>query len=60
MNIEELPTLARLEQYEKQAQDLFEGHQLGDSESIWRIKTGHPLFREMSDSEIRSATFTKQ
>lgn len=58
MDLKELPTLARLEQYEKQAQDLVEGHRLSDSESIWRIKTGHPLFREMSDSEIRSATFT--
>ena len=58
MDLEELPTRARLEQYEKQAQDLVEGHKLGDSESIWRIKTGHPLFREMPDSEIRSATFT--
>jgi len=58
MHFKELPTLARLEQYEKQAQDLVEGHKLGDSESIGRIKTDHPLFRKLADSEIRSATFT--
>jgi len=58
MNLKELPTLARLEQYEKQVQDLVEGHRLGDTEAIWRIKTGHPHFRQMTDSEIRSATFT--
>ena len=58
MDLKELPTLARLEQYEKQAQDLVEGHKLGDSESIWHIKRNHPVFREMSDADVRSATFT--
>lgn len=56
--IKELPTLARLEQYEKQAQDLVEGHKAGDSESTWHIKINHPVFREMSDADVRSATFT--
>jgi ankyrin repeat protein len=57
MKFNELPTRARLEQYEKQAQDLVESHRLGDPESIWRIKNDHPRFREMSDSEVRSTTF---
>ncbi|PYV30985.1 MAG: hypothetical protein DMG22_18805, partial [Acidobacteria bacterium] len=57
MKLNELPTRAPLEQYEKQAQDLVEGHKLGDPESIWRIKNDHPRFREMSDSEVRSTTF---
>lgn len=57
MQLNELPTRARLAEYEKQARELVEGHKLGDPESIWRIKTDHPRFREMSDSEVRSTTF---
>jgi Ankyrin repeats (3 copies) len=57
MKLHELPTRSRLEQYEKQSQDLVDGHKLGDPESIRRIKNGHPRFREMSDSEVRSTTF---
>src|SRR5215470_8859381 len=58
MDLKELPTFASLEQYERQAQDLVEGHKLGDSELIWSIKTNHPLFCNMSPSEIRSSRFT--
>ncbi len=57
MKLNELPTRARLGQYEKQAQDLVDGHKLGDPESIWRIKSYHPRFRGMPDSEVRSTTF---
>lgn len=57
MHLNELPTRARLEQYAKRAQELVEGHKLGDPESIRRIKTGHPRFREMSDSEVQRTTF---
>jgi len=57
MKLNELPTRARLKQYEEQAQELVEGHKLGDPESIWRVKNDHPRFREMSDSEVRSTTF---
>ncbi len=56
MNPNELPTQARIEQYEKQARELVEGHNLGEPESIWRIKNDHPGFRELSDSEVRSTS----
>jgi hypothetical protein len=57
MELHELPARDRLEQYEKQAQDLVEGHRRGDSDSIWHLQKDHPHFREMSDSEVRSSTF---
>lgn len=57
MELHDLPARAHLKQYEKQAQGLVEGHQLGDREAIWHIKKDHPRFREMSDAEVRSTLF---
>ncbi|MDQ6708399.1 MAG: ankyrin repeat domain-containing protein [Acidobacteriota bacterium] len=58
MKLNELPTQARLEQYEKQAQELVEWHRLGDTETFWHIKSHHPRLSKMPASEVRSATFS--
>src|SRR5262245_25176420 len=58
MPLRQLPTRARLEEYQQQAQELVEGFKLGDPESIGRIRINHPHFRGMPDAEIRSGAFT--
>lgn len=58
MHIDELPTRSSLDQYAKQAQSLVEGNRSVDSEWIRYIKGNHPRFRGLSESDVRSATFT--
>ena len=64
MDITPLPYRASVEQYRKQAEDLFAAYQSGDSEAIRLIKQKHPRFlddkikwlpRNVSDSEVQSA-----
>ncbi|MBI4520697.1 MAG: ankyrin repeat domain-containing protein [Gemmatimonadetes bacterium] len=55
-SVDSLPYGATLEQYERQAQALFDALQSGDDAAHWRFKWEHPRFRGKSVTEVRSAT----
>ncbi len=64
MDLKPLPFCSFLELYEKQAEELLEGHRAGDSEAIKLIHEKHPRFldskipwlpKNLPDSEIRNA-----
>jgi ankyrin repeat protein len=66
MDLKPLPFRSVLEQYQKQAEELLVGHQLGDSQATRIVHQKHPRFldskitwlpRNLSDAEIRSAAF---
>src|SRR5262252_8009248 len=52
---ESLPFRASLEEYQKQAQSLFDALKSGDENAKWRFKWLHPRFREKSVREVRVA-----
>jgi ankyrin repeat protein len=65
MDLNPLPFRSSLEQYQKQAEELLEGHRSGDPDAIRLIHEHHPRFlrsdipwlpKEVSDAELRSAT----
>jgi hypothetical protein len=47
---------ATLEEYEQQAQALFEALQSEDQAAEWRVKWEHPRFRGKSIADVRAAT----
>jgi hypothetical protein len=64
MDLKPLPFRAGLEQYQKQAEELLEGHRSGDAQAIRVLHENHPRFldekipwlpKNLPDSEIRSA-----
>ena len=66
MDSKPLPFLSGLEQYEKQAEDLLDGHQSGDPQAIRLIHENHPRFldaaipwlpKNLADSEIQRTPF---
>ena len=66
MDLEPLPFLAPLEQYQKQAEELLQAHHSGDSRAIRLIHQKHPRFlddnipwlpKQLPDSAIQSAAF---
>ena len=68
MDITPLPFRARVEEYEKQADDLLEAWQAGDPGAIRIVTQKHPRFlnpeipwlpKKMSDSEVRSVTLQR-
>jgi ankyrin repeat protein len=50
-----LPYRADLEQYEQQAQALFDALRSGDEAAEWRFKWEHPRFRGRSVADVRAA-----
>src|SRR5258708_28428312 len=66
MDLQPLPFRAPLDQYQKQAEELLEGHRSGDSQAIKTIHNNHPRFldskvvwlpKDIPDSEIQAAAF---
>src|ERR1700687_5122972 len=64
MEFHPLPFDASLDQYQKEAEQLFDAYKLGDSETIQRIRQRHPRFLDPKipwlslntpDAEVRSA-----
>jgi hypothetical protein len=64
MDLKPLPFRSTLEQYQEQAEELFEAHRSGDSQAIRVMHENHPRFldskitwlpKDHTDSEIRSA-----
>jgi hypothetical protein len=64
MDLKPLPFRSSLDQYQRQAEELLEGHRLGDSRAIRVMHEHHPRFldskipwlpKNLSDSETRSA-----
>lgn len=53
-----LPARPNLEQLRKQAKALLKGHRSADPATLSRIRTSHPHWQNMSDSEIARAGFT--
>jgi hypothetical protein len=51
-----LPFRATLEQYQQQADALFDALKSGDEAVEWRFKWGHPRFRGTSVDDVRAAT----
>ena len=51
-----LPFSAALEEYEQQAQALFDGLKSGEQEAEWRFKWEHPRFRGKTVDDVRAAT----
>lgn len=47
-----------IEQYEQQATELLQAHRSGPTEVLLEIRNHHPRFANLSESEIRNATFT--
>jgi hypothetical protein len=66
MDFKPPPFDSTLDQYQRQAEELFEAHKSGDSQAIRLIYEHHPRFldskilwlpKNLSDSEIQSAPF---
>lgn len=55
-HVDSLPYRASLEQYQQQAQALFDALQSGDDAAQWRFKWEHPRFRGKSVTDVRAAT----
>jgi hypothetical protein len=55
-SIDPLPYLASLEQYQRQADALFDAVKSGDEAAAWRFKWLHPRFRGKSVTDVRAAT----
>jgi ankyrin repeat protein len=53
---ESLPFRASLEEYQKQAQALFDALKAGDEAAAWRFKWLHPRFRGKPVTDVRAAT----
>ena len=51
-----LPYRATLEQYQRQADPLFDAVKSGDEAAAWRFKWLHPRFRGKSVTDVRAAT----
>ena len=51
-----LPYQASLDQYQAQAEELFEGLKSGSNEAAWRFKWEHPRFKGKLVSDVRAAT----
>lgn len=51
-----LPYRAALEEYQQQAQALFDALQAGDKDAAWRFKWEHSRFRGKSVTDVRAAT----
>src|SRR5438046_10024235 len=51
-----LPYRATLEEYEQQAEALFDTLKSGDEAAAWRFKWLHPRFRGKSVTDVRAAT----
>src|SRR5437867_2344745 len=51
-----LPCRATVQEYQQQAQALFDGLRSGDEAAAWRFKWWHPLFRGKPVTEVRTAT----
>jgi len=57
MDAKALPFHPTLEQYQRQANDLFEAHQSGDPDALQRLKQFHPRLSKLPDSELRCVPF---
>src|SRR6266568_3332892 len=51
-----LPYRAGLEEYARQAHELFDALRSGDDAAAWRFKWMHPRFRGKSARDVRAAT----
>jgi ankyrin repeat protein len=52
---ESLPFDATLDQYQRQADALFDALKAGDEAAAWRFKWEHPRFRDQSVADVRAA-----
>jgi ankyrin repeat protein len=55
-NADPLPYLATREEYQQQAQALFDALKSGGEDAAWRFKWEHPRFRGKSVTDVRDAT----
>src|SRR5262249_55543507 len=51
-----LPYRAGLEEYARQAHELFDALQAGDDDAAWRFKWMHPRFRGKHARDVKAAT----
>ncbi len=56
MSHSELPFRASLEEYQREAELLFQALKSGDSAAEWRFKWEHPLFRGKTVDQVKAAT----
>jgi ankyrin repeat protein len=54
-----LPYRAKLDEYQQQADALFEGLKAADEAAEWRVKWLHPRFRGKSVTDVRAATLDR-
>ena len=47
---------ARIDEYEREAEKLFEAVKAGDCDAEWRFKWEHPRFRGMLPEDVRAAS----
>ena len=58
MHTEALPFRATLDEYERQAEELFAALQAGDGPAQWRFKWEHPAFKGKTVEDVQAATLT--
>ena len=56
MDIKALPAHPNLEQYKKQAKELFKVCTSGDPEGVWRMKRHNPRLAKLSGREFRNVS----
>jgi ankyrin repeat protein len=56
MDVKELPARPNLEQYKKQAKDLFKAWASGDPDGVWRIKRHNPRLAKLSHVDFRKVS----
>lgn len=58
MQKHDLPWRATIDDYEREAAELFAALQAGDEAAAWRFKWEHPRFKEQTVEDVRAATLT--